>query len=283
MPAMHGQGSANILEFCGKDALFARILADAEEAVRREPGLAGFLYANVLHHECLERAIVHRIAARLDHPDLRAEAIVHAYHGVIADNPAIVEAFRADILAVFDRDPACTRLIEPLLYFKGFHALQTHRLAHALLKSGRRDFALHLQSRSSAVFQVDINPAASFGKGVFLDHATGIVVGETAVVGDDVSILQGVTLGGTGKEVGDRHPKIRYGVLIGAGAKVLGNIEVGHCARVASGSVVLAPVPHNTTVAGVPARVVGTAGCAEPGRTMDQILASKAADTAGAV
>jgi serine O-acetyltransferase len=274
MAAMYGHGSAKVVEFGAKDALFARILADAQEAVRREPDLAGFLFANVLHHETLERAIIHRVAARLDHPDLGAESIVHAYTGVIAADPSIVEAVRADILAVFDRDPACTRLIEPLLYFKGFHALQTHRLAHALLKQGRRDFALYLQSRASAVFQVDINPGAKFGKGVFLDHATGLVVGETAEVGDDVSILQGVTLGGTGKEIGDRHPKIRNGVLLAAGAKVLGNIEVGHCARVAAGSVVLSPVPHNTTVAGVPARVVGTAGCAEPGRTMDQILAS---------
>lgn len=275
MPGKYGHGSAKIVEFEAKDALFARILADAQEAVRREPDLAGFLFANVLHHETLERAIVHRVAARLDHPDLGADAIAHAYAGVLQADPAIAEAFRADLLAVFDRDPACKRLIEPLLYFKGFHALQTHRLAHALYKQGRRDFAFYLQSRSSVVFQVDINPAAKFGKGIFLDHATGLVVGETAEVGDDVSILHGVTLGGTGKDVGDRHPKIRNGVLLAAGAKVLGNIEVGHCARVAAGSVVLSPVPHNTTVAGVPARVVGTAGCAEPGRTMDQIFADK--------
>ncbi len=273
--AGHGHTTATVVDFQGKDALFARIRADAQDAVRREPDLAGFLFANVLHHETLERAIIHRVAARLDHTDLGADAIAHAYAGVLQADPSIADAFRADILAVFDRDPACKRLIEALLYFKGFHALQTHRLAHALLKQGRRDFALYLQSRSSAVFQVDINPAAKFGKGVFIDHATAIVVGETAEVGDDVSILQGVTLGGTGKEVGDRHPKIRHGVLLAAGAKVLGNIEVGHCARVAAGSVVLSPVPPNSTVAGVPARVVGHAGCAEPGRTMDQILAEK--------
>jgi serine O-acetyltransferase len=176
---------------------------------------------------------------------------------------------------VADRDPACLRLIEPLLYFKGFHALQCHRLAHALWKAGRRDFALWLQSRASEVFQTDINPAARIGKGIFLDHATGLVVGQTCVIEDDVSILHGVTLGGTGKERGDRHPKIRKGVLIGAGAKIIGNIEVGHCARIAAGSVVLSPVPHNKTVAGVPARVVGEAGCAEPARSMDQILAEK--------
>ena len=153
--------------------------------------------------------------------------------------------------------------------------MQCHRLAHALWKGGRRDFALWLQSRASEVFQTDINPAARIGKGVFLDHATGLVVGQTCVIEDDVSILHGVTLGGTGNERGDRHPKIRRGVLIGAGAKVIGNIEVGYCARIAAGSVVLSPVPHNKTVAGVPARVVGEAGCAEPARSMDQILAEK--------
>src|SRR5690606_7712384 len=169
-------------------------------------------------------------------------------------------------------DPACLRFMEAVLYFKGFHALQTHRLAHWLLNRGRRDFALYLQSRSSAVFQTDINPAAKIGRGIFLDHATGLVVGETAVVEDNVSILQDVTLGGTGKEMGDRHPKIRHGVLIGAGAKILGNIEIGHCTKVAAGSVVVKPVPPNKTVAGVPARIIGEAGCEEPSRAMDQLL-----------
>jgi serine O-acetyltransferase len=187
--------------------------------------------------------------------------------------PAYREALRADIGAVLDRDPACSRVIEPVLYFKGFHAIETHRLAHWLWGNGRRDFALYLQSRSSAVFQTDIHPAAPFGRGIFLDHATGLVVGETAIIEDDVSILQGVTLGGTGKEHGDRHPKIRRGVLIGAGAKILGNIEIGQCARVASGSVVLQAVPSCKTVAGVPARIVGEAGCAEPARGMDQVIA----------
>src|SRR6202012_1091998 len=189
-----------------------------------------------------------------------------------ADDPCIVEAAKADIAAVLDRDPACTRLIEPLLYFKGFHAIQAHRMAHALWKAGRRDFALYLQRRSSQVFQTDIHPAAVMGKGIFMDHATGVVVGSTAVIEDNVSMLQDVTLGGTGKETEDRHPKIRHGVLIGAGATVLGNIEIGHCARIAAGSVVVKPVPNNVTVAGVPAKIVGEAGCAEPSRTMDQML-----------
>ena len=161
-----------------------------------------------------------------------------------------------------------------MLYYKGFHAIQTHRLAHWLWNKGRKDFAYYLQSRSSAVFQCDIHPAARIGRGIFLDHATGLVVGETAVIGDDVSILHDVTLGGTGKEHGDRHPKIADGVLIGAGAKIIGNIEIGHCARIAAGSVVLKPVPNNVTVAGVPAKVVGDAPCAEPSRTMDHMFSA---------
>jgi serine O-acetyltransferase len=263
------------VEFGKTDPIFARIRSEAEETIRREPELAGFVMATVLNHDSLESAIVHRVAARLDHQDVTEDLIRHSYMEAIGRDPSIGEAFRADILAVADRDPACMRMIEPLLYFKGFHAIQTHRLAHAMWKAGRRDFALWLQSRSSEVFQTDIHPAARFGKGIFLDHATGLVVGSTAVIEDDVSMLHGVTLGGTGKERADRHPKIRHGVLIGAGAKILGNIEVGHCARIAAGSVVLSPVPHNRTVAGVPARDVGVAGCAEPARSMDQILADK--------
>ena len=267
--------SARVIGLGKVDPIFSRIRVEAEETVRKEPELAGFFMASVLNHETLESAIVHRVAARLDHQDVAGDLIRQTYLEVISRDPSIGEAFRADLLAVADRDPACMRLIEPLLYFKGFHALQCHRLAHALWKAGRRDFALWLQSRASEVFQTDINPAARIGKGVFLDHATGLVVGQTCVIEDDVSILHGVTLGGTGNERGDRHPKIRRGVLIGAGAKVIGNIEVGYCARIAAGSVVLSPVPHNTTVAGVPARVVGEAGCAEPARSMDQILAEK--------
>jgi len=267
--------AARVVALSKVDPIFSRIRLEAEETVRKEPELAGFFMASVLNHETLESAIVHRVAARLDHHDVGGDLIRQTYQEIISRDPSIGEAFRADLIAVADRDPACMRFIEPLLYFKGFHALQCHRLAHALWKAGRRDFALWLQSRASEVFQTDINPAARIGKGVFLDHATGLVVGQTCVIEDDVSILHGVTLGGTGKERGDRHPKIRRGVLIGAGAKVIGNIEVGYCARIAAGSVVLSPVPHNKTVAGVPARVVGEAGCAEPARSMDQILAEK--------
>ncbi len=273
----HG-ATARLVGFGRNDPLFARIRGEAEEAARNDPALASFLMTAILNHDTLEGAVIHRVAERLDHGDAPSAMIRQAYEDVVSRDSSIGEAFRADIIAVADRDPACLRLMEPVLYFKGFHALQAYRLAHALLRSGRRDFALYLQSRVSAAFGVDINPAARIGKGIFLDHATGLVVGETTVIDDEVSILQGVTLGGTGKDTGDRHPKIRWGVLIGAGAKILGNIEVGHCARVAAGSVVLAPVPHNKTVAGVPARIVGEAGCAEPARDMNQILADKAID-----
>jgi len=254
------------------DPVWARVRREADEVVRREPEVATFIYSTILHHGTLEAAIVYRLSERLDHPSLSSELIRQACADALQDTPSIGEAFRADLMATVDRDPATHRLIEPVLYYKGFHAIQTHRLMHWLWHKGRRDFALYLQSRASAVFQCDIHPAARIGRGIFLDHATGLVVGETAVVEDDVSILHGVTLGGTGKEHEDRHPKIRYGVMIGAGAKILGNIEVGHCARIAAGSVVIKPVPNNVTVAGVPAKVVGVAGCPDPARTMDQMF-----------
>ena len=267
------KGTAKVVTLARTDPVFARLRAEAEDAVRKEPDIAGFIFSAILNQESLETAIVHRLAARLGHRAFPGDLIEQAYFDAIAGDPSIPEAFRADIAAVVDRDPACTRLIEPVLYFKGFHAIETHRLAHALWTAGRQDFALYLQSRSSEVFQTDIHPAARIGKGIFLDHATGLVVGATAVIGDNVSMLQDVTLGGTGKERGDRHPKIKSGVLIGAGAKILGNIEIGRCSRIAAGSVVLHPVPDKKTVAGVPARIVGDAGCAEPSRVMDQILA----------
>jgi len=250
------------------DPVWARVRREAEEAVRREPELASFIYSTILHHDTLEAAVVYRLAERLNHTALSSGLIRQAYMDALKDTPS----FGADIMATVDRDPATRRLIEPVLYYKGFHAIQTYRLAHWLWTKGRRDFALYLQSRSSAAFQTDIHPAAKIGRGIFLDHATSLVVGETAVIEDDVSLLHGVTLGGTGKEAGDRHPKIRYGVMIGAGAKVLGNIEVGHCARIAAGSVVIKPVPNNVTVAGVPAKVIGVAGCPEPARSMDQMF-----------
>lgn len=261
------------------DPIWRSIRDEAMAAVNRDPLLAAFLYSAILNQASLEDAVIHRLAERLAHQDVGADLIRQTFDAMREDDPAWSTVVRVDIQAYFDRDPACERFLEPVLYFKGFHAIQTHRLAHWLWRRGRRDFALYLQSRSSSVFQTDINPAARIGKGVFLDHATGLVVGQTAVIEDDVSILHNVTLGGTGKASGDRHPKIRHGVLIGAGAKILGNIEIGHCSKVAAGSVVLATVPHNKTVAGVPARIVGETSCDDqPSREMDQLLPSQAMD-----
>lgn len=257
------------------DPIWDTLQQEARLAIEHDPLLAAFLYSTVLNHRSLEECVVHRICERLDHPDLQAVLLRQTFMEMLDDWPEWGSILRVDIQAFYDRDPACLRFLEPVLYFKGFHAIQTHRLANWLYARGRRDFALYLQSRSSSVFQTDINPAARIGKGIFLDHATGLVVGETAVIGDNVSILHGVTLGGTGKEGADRHPKIGNGVLIGAGAKILGNIEIGSCSRVAAGSVVLKPVPSKSTVAGVPAKVVGEAGCSEPARVMDQLLMSE--------
>lgn len=252
------------------DPIWSQIRTEASEAMAAEPALGSFIFATVLSHGKLEEAICHRLAQRLNHTDVDAGLIAQTFQSVLENDPAIGTTLRADLAAVYDRDPACTRYLDPILYFKGFHALVTHRFAHQLWKAGRHDFALYLQSQSSRMFGVDIHPAARFGKGIMLDHATGLVIGETAMVGDNCSLLHGVTLGGSGKETGDRHPKIEDNVLIGAGAKVLGNIRVGHCSRIAAGSVVLADVPPKVTVAGVPARVVGPAGCPEPGRAMEQ-------------
>lgn len=252
------------------DPIWQRVRREAEAIVASEPALASFVYASILSHERLEDVVLHRVAALLDHAEVPGELIRRVYEQALAAQPSLGDDFRADIAAVFDRDPACDRMIPPLLYLKGFAALQTHRLAHWLWTNGRRDFASYLQSRASTVFGVDIHPAAHLGRGVMLDHATGFVAGETAVIEDDVSILQGVTLGGTGKEAGDRHPKIRRGVMIGAGATILGNIEIGAGARIAAGSVVLRSVPAGKTVAGIPGKVVGEAPRAAS--SMDQLF-----------
>lgn len=257
------------------DPQWDQLREEAQTVASQEPALASFVYATILSHERLDDVICHRLSQRLNHSDVDAGLLRQTFDEVMRSEPKLGEAFRADLAAVHDRDPACSRLIEPILYFKGFHALQTHRFAHALWQNGRQDFALYLQSQSSRIFGVDIHPVARIGRGIMIDHATGVVMGETAVVGDDASILHGVTLGGSGKDTGDRHPKIGRGVMIGAGAKILGNISVGECARVAAGSVVLEDVPAHTTVAGVPARIIGYAGCDEPARAMNQLLGSE--------
>jgi serine O-acetyltransferase len=253
------------------DTLWESIRLQTRKQAESEPVLASFLYATILNHATLESALSFHLANKLDSPALPAMAVREVIEQALADDPGISVALRADLQAVNERDSACCSLVTPLLFFKGFHALQAYRIAHWLWLQGRTSLALFLQNRISSVFAVDIHPAAKIGKGIMFDHATGIVIGETAVVEDNVSIMQSVTLGGTGKEAGDRHPKVRQGVLISAGAKILGNIEIGECAKVGAGSVVLKSVPPRTTVAGVPARVVGDS-CAQPSRAMNHQL-----------
>jgi serine O-acetyltransferase len=247
--------------------------AAAEETVRAEPHLASQLNAVILSHSDLASALSFQIARKLGDSELGAMSVREICRDAFDAEPAIVASAEADLQAVAERDPAIKTLLQPFLYFKGFQALQAHRVAHWLWGQGREALAFHFQSRISELFQVDIHPAALMGSGLFLDHGTGIVIGETAVVGDEVSMLHAVTLGGTGAERGDRHPKIGKGVLLGAGAKVLGNITVGDYAKVASGSVVLKDVPAGCTVAGVPARLVNCPTEATPARTMDHTLA----------
>lgn len=256
------------------DPVWDRIRAEAQAMAASEPILSGFLHSTILNHRAFDNALAFHLAQKLGNADVRPIQLHELLDEVLRAEPSIGEAYRADIVAYYDRDPACHSYIQPLLYFKGFHALQTYRVAHWLWTHDRRAMALFLQNRMSELFAVDIHPAARIGKGVFIDHATGIVIGETAVVEDDVSMLHGVTLGGTGKEIGDRHPKIRRGVLISVGAKVLGNIEIGEYSRIGAGSVVLHAVSAHCTAVGVPAKVVGCAGCDQPSHSMDHIIRS---------
>ncbi|ARN81273.1 serine O-acetyltransferase [Methylocystis bryophila] len=253
------------------DPLFRRLRAEAEATLKIEPLLATLLNDTVLAQDSLETAVAHRVSERLAGPEVSGASIRRAFAQYFERNGEAEAILRADLLAVLERDPACTRLLEPVLYFKGFHAIQAHRVAHAAWLGGRSDFALSLQSLSSQKFQTDIHPAARIGRGFFLDHATGVVIGATAVIEDEVSMLHAVTLGGSGKKSGERHPKVRRGVLIGAGAQVFGNIEIGAGALIAAGSVVLEDVPPHKTVAGSPARVVGDVTQAEPSLAMDQV------------
>ena len=253
--------------------VWAALRNEAAHDARTEPGLASLINAVILKHDRLSSALSYQLARKLGDQELRAMSAREIAEEAYAADASIVDMAEADLRAVFERDPACKSYVQPFLFFKGFLALQTYRVAHWLWMEGRETLALYLQSRMSEMFQVDIHPAARIGSGVFIDHGTGVVIGETAVVGDEVSMLHGVTLGGTGAERGDRHPKIGRGVLLGAGAKVLGNITVGDYAKVASGSVVLKPVPAGCTAAGVPARLTNCPTCAEPARTMDHTLA----------
>ncbi len=255
------------------DPLWQTIREEAEADAQQEPMLANFLYGCVLNHDTLEDALSFLLASKLESTTIPALSLRDLIDNALHDDLSIGEAVRADIQAVCTRDPACRGYSVSLLFFKGFHALQAFRVAHHYWTRGREPLAMYLQSCISQVFSVDIHPAARIGKGILFDHATGIVIGETAVVEDNVSMLHEVTLGGTGKESGDRHPKVRHGVLIGAGAKILGNVEIGAGAKVGAGSVVLNAVPPHTTVAGVPARIVGRERSEEPALEMDHRIA----------
>lgn len=252
------------------DPVWHRICEEAEAAIAAEPLMGGLIHSGVLHHPTFERALAYRIALKLGSNEMSEQILREIADEAYEDDPDLTAAARADIMAIYDRDPACHRFLQPLLYFKGFQAVQSYRLGHWLWGKGRRDLAYFVQMRVSEAFGVDIHPAARVGRGIMIDHAHSIVIGETAVVGDNVSMLHSVTLGGTGKEDGDRHPKIGDGVLIGAGAKVLGNITVGRGAKIAAGSVVLSGIPPCKVVAGVPAKIVGDAGCDQPAVRMDQ-------------
>lgn len=245
---------------------------EAQEKAREEPILGSYFHATILNHTSLGAALSFRLASKLDNPMLPTMLIRDVIEEAIAADPDLLNAAKVDMLATFTRDPACDDLTTPFLFYKGFHALQAHRVAHWLWQQGRKTLAQFFQNQISVTLGVDIHPAATLGSGIMFDHATGIVIGETAVIEDDVSILHSVTLGGTGKASGDRHPKIRKGVLLAAGSKVIGNIEVGSNAKVGAGSVVLANVPANVTVAGVPAKVVGQPHSQIPSHDMDQSI-----------
>jgi serine O-acetyltransferase len=254
------------------DPVWDRVCTEAQEAIRAEPLLGGLIHSSLLHHSSMERALAYRFSLKLASGEMSEQILREIADQAYDSDPELGAAARADLMAVYDRDPACHRFIQPILFFKGYQAVQAYRIGHWLWGQGRKDLAYFVQMRVSEVFGVDIHPAAKVGKGLMIDHAHSIVIGETAVVGDNVSMLHSVTLGGTGKEDGDRHPKIGNGVLIGAGAKVLGNITIGNCSRIAAGSVVLHDIPPMKTVAGVPAKIVGEAGCSQPAVSMDHKL-----------
>jgi serine O-acetyltransferase len=254
------------------DPVWGALRTEAEAVAEREHALAGFVHATILQHDRLEDALSYHMAKKLGGEDLSPLMTRETFEEAMTADPDIGAAVRADLSAVFERDPACNSYVEAFLYYKGFHALECYRIANWLWRQDRHAMALFVQSRISELFAVDIHPAARLGRGIMIDHGTGVVIGETAVVEDDVSMLHGVTLGGTGKETGDRHPKIRRGVLLSMGAKILGNIEIGEYSRVGAGSVVLKSVPPGCTAVGVPAKLVNCAGSARPSHEMNQII-----------
>lgn len=256
----------------GENLIWSRMRQEASAALNEEPLLAGVLQSTIIDQPDLGNAFAYRLAHRLGGGDLSRLAVRDIFMSALRARPSLRSAFTDDLTAIYERDPTCRRFLDPFLYYKGLAALEAYRVAHWLWNDGRTTLALNFQSRISEVFQADIHPAARIGSGVFIDHATAVVIGETAVVADDVSILQSVTLGGNGKDRGDRHPKIGRGVLLSVGAKVLGNIKVGDGARVAAAAVVLHDVPPFSTVAGVPARVIGHSTTQRPAFSMDQMF-----------
>jgi serine O-acetyltransferase len=254
------------------DPNWSALREQAEDWAIREPALASFVHATILKHDRLEDALSYHLAKKIGSEDLSPMMTREIFEEAMAADGSIGDAVRADLSATFERDPACNSHVEAFLFFKGFHALECYRIAHWLWKENRRPLALFVQSRVSELFDVDIHPAAKLGRGIMIDHATGVVIGETAVVEDDVSMLHGVTLGGTGKETGDRHPKVRRGVLLSMGATILGNIEIGEYSRVGAGSVVLKSVPPGCTAVGVPAKLVNCAGSKNPSQDMNQVI-----------
>jgi serine O-acetyltransferase len=267
-----------VVDVAAAPPVWAALRNEAEHSAQSEPTLASLLNSVILRHKTLASALSFQIARKLGDQELRAMSLREICDEAFSADPSIIEAVEADLRAVFERDPACKGYVQPFLFFKGFQALQAYRVSHWLWTQGREQLAFYLQSRISELFQLDIHPGARIGKGVFIDHGTGIVIGETAVVGDDVSLLHGVTLGGTSTERVDRHPKIGKGVLIGSGAMVIGNITVGDFAKIGSGSVVTKPVPSGCTAVGVPARLINCPTCGEPSKTMDQTLVDAAYD-----
>jgi len=244
---------------------------EARLSAEQEPALSSYIDAAILSHATLGSAMAFHLAEKISGKRLNALQIREICGQAYATDAGLVAATERDLQAVLTRDPACQQYLHAFLFFKGFLALQVQRISHFLWLEGRETLALHFQSRASELFQVDIHPATKIGSGIMFDHATGIVIGETAVIDDDCTIMQGVTLGGTGKETGDRHPKIGKGVLVSVGAKILGNLKIGDKAKIAAGSVVLKDVAPLCTVAGVPAKPVG-GPCAEAAKNMDQSI-----------
>mmetsp|Transcript_21865 Transcript_21865/g.32724 ORF Transcript_21865/g.32724 Transcript_21865/m.32724 type:complete len:493 (+) Transcript_21865:138-1616(+) len=254
------------------DLIWELLRNDALREAQREPLLVSFLYSTILNHPSLESALAFHLANRLASPSMISTQIMSLILEALHESPSFKKYLRADLIAVRDRDPACTCLPDVFLHYKGFHALQSQRVANYLWKKGRKTLAHFFQSQMSQHFQIDIHPNATLGSGIMLDHGTGLVIGETASVGHNCSILHHVTLGGSGKRGVDRHPKIGNGVLLGAGASVLGNIKIGDGCQIGAGTLVIGDLPEHSVAVGVPARIIGTyKDNDQPSQSMNQV------------